>query len=66
MSFVRAGTLDRADRVTPDIHIFTDSKQPWVVIPEGQAAVSEFYRLKEYWPDDSRARLRHVLEKQRG
>ena len=30
--FVRVGTLDEPDRVPPDIHIFTSSKQPWVVL----------------------------------
>jgi hypothetical protein len=30
--FVRVGTLDEPDRLPPDIHIFTASKQPWVVI----------------------------------
>ena len=65
VSFVRVGTLDNADRIAPDIHIFTDSKQPWVVIPEDHAAVGQYYRAKEYWPDSSRARLRRVLEQQR-
>ncbi len=27
--FVRVGTLDEPDRLPPDIHIFTMSKQPW-------------------------------------
>ena len=65
VSFVRVGTLDHAERITPDIHIFTDSKQPWVVIPERHAAVAEYYRVKEYWPDSARARLRQALEQQR-
>jgi hypothetical protein len=54
--------MDDADRIAPDIHIFTSSKQPWVVIPEGSDAVEEFYSLKQYWPDSSRARLRKILE----
>ncbi|MEE8455784.1 MAG: GFA family protein, partial [Limibaculum sp.] len=29
--FVRVGTLDEPDRLPPDIHIYTASKQPWVV-----------------------------------
>ena len=33
--FVRVGTLDDPDRLPPDIHIFTASKQPWVVLPAG-------------------------------
>src|SRR5437868_2619555 len=39
--FVRVGTLDEPDRVPPDIHIFTQSKQPWVVLPPGATAVPE-------------------------
>ena len=31
--FIRVGTLDEPDRLPPDIHIFTSSKQPWVVLP---------------------------------
>ncbi len=27
--FVRVGTLDAPDRLPPDIHLFTSSKQPW-------------------------------------
>ena len=30
--YVRVGTLDEPDRLPPDIHIFTMSKQPWVVL----------------------------------
>ena len=30
-----ARTLDQPDRMPPDIHIFTMSKQPWVVLPAG-------------------------------
>ena len=37
--FVRVGTLDNPDAMPPDIHIFTMSKQPWVVLPEGTPAV---------------------------
>jgi hypothetical protein len=29
VQFVRVGTLDEPDRLAPNIHIFTASKQPW-------------------------------------
>jgi hypothetical protein len=58
--FVRVGTLDQPDRVPPDIHIFTASKQPWVVLPPHVPAVAEYYDLKEHWPAASLAR-REVL-----
>jgi hypothetical protein len=54
--FVRVGTLDEPDRLPPDIHIFTSSKQPWVVIPEGARAVPEYYKSAEVWPAESLAR----------
>jgi hypothetical protein len=60
--FIRVGTLDTPDRIEPDIHIFTSSKQPWVVIPEGHAAGAEYYSLKEYWPERSRARLKKLRQ----
>lgn len=61
LNFVRVGTLDEACRLSPDIHIFTASKQPWVVVPEGQPAVEEYYDREKYWPKDSLARLKHIL-----
>jgi hypothetical protein len=51
--FVRVGTLDDPDRVPPDIHIFTSSKQPWLTLPAAVPAVPEFYRFKDYWPPES-------------
>ena len=51
--FVRVGTLDEPDRLPPDIHIFTSSKQPWVVLPPGTPAVAEYYRSADYWPKES-------------
>jgi hypothetical protein len=51
--FVRVGTLDEPGRFPPDIHIFTSTKQPWVVLPEGAPAVPEFYRIAERWPKES-------------
>ncbi|MBV8210810.1 MAG: GFA family protein [Burkholderiaceae bacterium] len=54
--FVRVGTLDQPDRLPPDIHIFTSSKQPWLVLPPGTPAVLEYYDRNVYWPKASLAR----------
>ena len=51
--FVRVGTLDEPARVPPDIHIFTSSKQPWVILPPDAPAVAEYYDLKKMWPPES-------------
>ena len=55
--FVRVGTLDQPDGLPPDIHIFTQSKQPWVVLPDGVPAVPEFYDLRKMWPKESQERF---------
>ena len=62
VSFVRVGTLDEAHRLAPDIHIFTSSKQPWVVLAPDIPAVDEYYSRKDYWPEESLARLRAILD----
>ncbi len=59
--FVRVGTLDEPDRLPPDIHIFTASKQPWVVLPADTPAVAEYYDRKQYWPAASLERRRVLL-----
>jgi hypothetical protein len=48
--FVRVGTLDDPALAPPEIHIFTQSKQPWVVIPADMPSVPEYYDRKRYWP----------------
>lgn len=58
--FVRVGALDDPDLLPPDIHIFTQSKQPWVVLPEGPAAVPEYYDRRRCWPADSLERLERL------
>jgi len=54
--FVRVGTLDTPDSLPPDIHIYTMSKQPWVLLPPDTPAVAEYYDRKLYWPAESLAR----------
>jgi hypothetical protein len=61
--FVRVGTLDEPDQLPPDVHIFTASKQPWVVIPEGAPAFEVFYEREEIWPAESLARRQAQLER---
>jgi hypothetical protein len=59
--FVRVGTLDMPDRLPPDIHIFTESKQPWVILPAGTPAVAQYYDRDKYWPAESLERRRILL-----
>ena len=59
--FVRVGTLVEPDRLPPDVHIFTSTKQPWVVLPPGARAFSEYYDSKQEWPADSLERRAAVF-----
>jgi hypothetical protein len=63
--FVRVGTLDDPDRLPPDIHIFTSTKQPWVTLPPGTPAVAEYYDRDRYWPAQSLERRRVLLASRR-
>ena len=57
---LRVGTLDEPDRLPPDIHIFTESKQPWVILPPDRPAVPAYYEREKHWPAESLARREAV------
>jgi hypothetical protein len=59
--FVRVGTLDQPDRLPPDIHIFTASEQPRVVLPAGIPAVLDYYDREDHWPAESLERRAALL-----
>lgn len=61
--FVRVGTLDMPDHLPPDIHIFTASKQPWVLLAPDIPAVAEYYSRSAYWPAESLQRREVLLKK---
>ncbi|MEX0923357.1 MAG: GFA family protein [Rhodovibrionaceae bacterium] len=61
IKFIRAGTLDTPDLLPPDIHIFTASKQSWVILPPDVPAVEAYYSLSQYWPRASLARRQALL-----
>jgi hypothetical protein len=61
LRFVRVGTLDDPDRFPPNVHIFTASKQPWVVLPAGVPAVLEYYKAAEVWSKESLERRAQVM-----
>ena len=61
LNFVRVGTLDSPACLPPDIHIFTASKQPWVVLSPDIPAVAEYYDRDRHWPAESLARRQALL-----
>jgi hypothetical protein len=63
LRFVRVGTLDRPDALTPDVHIYTRSRLPWVVLPAGVPAFDAYYDAKTLWPAESLERRRALFAK---
>ena len=59
--FVRGGTLDQPASVTPDVHIFTRSKLPWITLPDSAPAFAVYYDSKALWPAASLERLEAVM-----
>jgi hypothetical protein len=60
--FVRVGTLLEPGKVPPDIHIFTSTRQPWVILSPDVPAVAEYYDRKKYWPRESLERREAMLK----
>jgi len=54
--FLRTGTLEDPSALSPDVHIYTRSKLPWVRLPEGAPAFEAYYDSKVLWPAESLAR----------
>jgi hypothetical protein len=61
LRFVRGGTLDKPSAVTPDVHIFTRSKLPWVTIPDDTPAFDVYYDTRSLWPAASLERLDAII-----
>ena len=64
LRFVRAGTLDEPSSVSPDVHIFTRSKLPWVELPPEVPAFEIYYDREELWPEASNARIEALIARQ--
>ncbi len=56
--FIRVGTLDDPDSCPPDVQIFTDTKQPWVVLSEEIPQFKISYELEEWLSEESLQRLK--------
>ena len=56
LAYVRVGTLDDPSAAPPSIHIFTSTKQPWVVLDGSVPAMEAFYRRSDQFSPESYAR----------
>lgn len=58
--FIRVGTLDNPDQLPPDVHIYTCSKQPWVILQKDDQKADMFYDIKATWSPESLKRLAKI------
>jgi hypothetical protein len=61
LRFVRVGTLDNPSALSPDVHIYTRSKLPWLALPQGVPAFEAYYSTRELWPAESLERRRAAV-----
>jgi hypothetical protein len=61
LRFIRVGTLDDPAALTPDVHIYTRSKLPWIALPEAVPAFEVYYDTQALWPPASLERRRAIL-----
>ena len=61
--YVRGGTLDDPGSVTPDVHIYTRSRVPWVELPESVPAFRTYYDPEKVWSAESLERLAALAQR---
>ncbi len=61
--FVRVGTLDDPAACPPDVHIFTRSKLPWVILPPEVPAYPVFYEMEDIWSPHLLVRRQRAIGK---
>ena len=62
---LRVGTLDDPGAWRPDAVIFTESKMPWVTLPDGIPAFETVYNQFELLPRERVARLETMIERRK-
>ncbi|MCB1582196.1 MAG: GFA family protein [Marinicella sp.] len=60
VSFIRVGTLDQPTQTPPDVHIFTESKQPWFQLPADTPSFGKYYSTRQVWSEESMLRLKKL------
>jgi len=65
MCALRAGTLEDPDSVTPDVVIFTESRMPWVALPDGIPSFEAYYDFREVLPKPRQERLLALLSRRK-
>lgn len=65
-AFVRVGTLAHPELCPPDIHIYTATRLPWVILDDRVPVLPGYYDRKQHWPAASLERRAQALARARG
>lgn len=60
---VKAGTVDDPTRVPPDVHIYVQSKHPWIKLDGSVPEFEEFYDREKTWSKSSLQRRDEMMNK---
>ena len=61
-AFIRVGTLDDRTAISPDVHIFTASKMPWLMLTDGKPVFEQFYPdPREVWTREASQRWNAMI-----
>ena len=63
LAFVRVGTLLDPASCPPDVHIFTATRLPWVLVPPGVPSRAQYYDRREIWRPEALARRAALMAK---
>ena len=58
---LRAGTLDDPSLTTPDVHIFTRSKLPWLELPKDAKVFDAYYKTDDVWSPENLVRWKALF-----
>lgn len=61
--FLRVGTMDDKDGIAPGVHIYTSTRQAWVMLDPAVPAFADFYDPKAFWGEETLARVRRAMGK---
>ncbi|WP_159716298.1 GFA family protein [Geminicoccus flavidas] len=61
IAIVPVGILDEAEAMVPDIHCFTATRHPWVVLPDDRPCFAGEYDSELVWSDRVKARIGAAL-----
>lgn len=63
---IRVGSLDDSGAFAPTAVVFTESKMPWVALPDGIPGFAQYYSPKDLYSPENFARLMVLVERKAG